>query len=176
MTITRALIFDVETTGLLPRTFDRRNINLYPIENLPYVIQLSYMVYDFSVDRIVESYNAYIKVPVDIPEEITKLTGIDKNKCQTSGIEMKDVLDKFHQAYIRTDCVIAHNLAFDRNMILIELQRNRENFGNLDIFKMFESSYNEQLNISLICTMHLSKEFCNIVKTSCRYTWQNVYN
>ena len=32
---------------------------------------------------------------------------------------------------------------FDRNMLLIELQRNRENFGNLDIFKMFDNSYNE---------------------------------
>ena len=164
MTYTRALIFDVETTGLLPRNFDIKNLKLYPIQNLPYVIQLSYMVYDFSLDKIVESYNAYVKVPVEIPEKITQLTGINKEKCQTTGIEMKDILDKFHQAYIHSDCIIAHNLMFDRNMLLIELQRNRENFGNLDIFKMFDNSYNETYNISLICTMHMSKEFCNIEK------------
>ena len=68
----------------------------------------------FSVDRIEESYNAYIKVPVDIPEEITQLTGIDKSKCQTIGIEMKDELDKYNQAYIHADWY-KYNLIWKKN-------------------------------------------------------------
>ena len=89
MTYTRALIFDVETTGLLPRNFDINNLKLYPIENLPYVIQLSYMVYDFSLDKIVESYNAYVKC-------LNLGASNHEQKCERKSIENRNVAGVGH--------------------------------------------------------------------------------
>tara|TARA_B100000035_G_scaffold136208_1_gene116088 strand:- start:1992 stop:2690 length:699 start_codon:yes stop_codon:yes gene_type:complete len=166
MTYSRVLIFDVETTGLLPKYYEPQRLKLYKIHNLPHIIQLSFMVYDFTIDKIVKKYNAYIKVPVDIPEEITRLTGINKEKTATIGVDIKEALVEFYQAYVECDCVIAHNLKFDRNMILIELERQRENFATLEIFKMFDSEYNKSLNIALECTMNLTRDYCNIQRTN----------
>lgn len=166
MTYKRVLIFDVETTGLLPKGFSQNYLKHYPIHNLPYVVQLSYLVYDFSSKSIVEIFNTYVDAPVEIPPEITKLTGISKKMCQTQGMEMRDVLNKFYQAYIGCDCIIAHNLGFDRNMLIIELERNRENFATDDVFNLFVPLYNQMLSISMLCTMQMSKEYCNIQRTN----------
>jgi len=61
------LVFDVETTGLLPK---------YPAPgNIPYIIQFSFVLYDKIGETIVEKYNQFVRIPesVVLKPEITEL-------------------------------------------------------------------------------------------------------
>lgn len=84
----RILIFDVETTGLLPKGLDhkvtveeRLNLALYP-----YIIQFSFILYNLETRAIERKHNFYINVPVDVPDKITEITGITKQMCDERGI------------------------------------------------------------------------------------------
>mgnify|MGYP005736308653 FL=1 len=119
---TKFLVYDVETTGLLPRG----NKHSMPIEEYPHIIQLSFAIYDYETKRIVWEYDSYVKLDnVDIPEKITNITGITKEICETQGNPMHEVLEKFYEAYMFCEGLVAHNMDFDEKMIKIELERNR---------------------------------------------------
>lgn len=72
----RVLIFDVETTGLLPKT-----LNLH---DYPYIIQFSMIVYELQTKTILKEHSHYVDLPqnVTIPAEVTKLTGITNEVCR----------------------------------------------------------------------------------------------
>jgi len=113
----RVIVFDVETSGLLPK-------NSY--QQFPHILQLSYMVYNTETRTIEKKYNAYIKIPHDvvITDEITELTGITREKCDEYGIPILEALYAMYLDYIVCDCVIAHNLIFDAIMLGVELERH----------------------------------------------------
>ena len=114
------MVFDVETTGLLPKKIAGQEI---PIESYPYIIQLSFVVYDLFNKNNVVCYDSYIKIPenVEIPSEVTALTGITKEICNEKGRSIIEALDKFYEAYMMAEVIIGHNIEFDEKMILIEL-------------------------------------------------------
>lgn len=118
----RILVFDTETTGLLPKT-EQNKVN--KLSDFPYILQLSFIIYDMNQDCIVKEYNEYINVSekVVISQFITDLTGITKEMCK-KGVEITDALADFYLAYMSVDYVIAHNIGFDKRMIELELQRN----------------------------------------------------
>ena len=69
---TRFLVYDVETTGLLPR-----NKTKLDLSKCPHIIQLSFVVYDIKENEIVCEYDSYIKNEnIVIPELISNITGI----------------------------------------------------------------------------------------------------
>ena len=78
----RYLVFDVETTGLMPqvRRQSYYSNNSLKNEDYPYIIQLSFVVYDIHQNKIDYSYDAYIQLPdeIELPEFITNITGITK--------------------------------------------------------------------------------------------------
>lgn len=162
------LIFDVETTGLLQKT---------PNDPPVYITQLSFALYDVTNARFVKTYNAYINIPqsVIIPEKITEITGITREKLNKDGIDIVDVLEIFYDAYCRADIVVAHNLDFDSKVIKIEANRNYVRFQNKEmapyIVWMFDSIYTKLTNIEMKCTMKMSKELCNIVRINSRGTY-----
>ena len=45
------MVFDVETSGLLPKK-DKSNPNHIPVEDYPYILQLSYALYDISSNKL----------------------------------------------------------------------------------------------------------------------------
>jgi hypothetical protein len=49
------LAFDVETTGLLPK-------NPLDLNDCPYILQMSFAIYNIKNRKIEESYNFYIKI------------------------------------------------------------------------------------------------------------------
>ena len=77
----RVMIFDVETTGLLPR--DRTGI---PLTELPHILQISFVIFDTQYWRVVKSVDYHINVPstIEISPLITELTGITREKCDTA--------------------------------------------------------------------------------------------
>lgn len=162
----RILVFDVETTGLIPN-IDPLTKKQRPLDEMPFIIQLSFIVfnlYEYSIER---TYNAYIRIenPEKITEEITKLTGITREKCETFGIPMKDALLEFYNEYIQSDFVIAHNINFDRRMVMIEIERNYLELDKeaKDILNLFNPLFCKLKGIENYCTMMSGINICNIL-------------
>jgi DNA polymerase III epsilon subunit-like protein len=156
----RILIFDVETTGLLPKD-QVSNIALYP-----HIIQFSFILYNLETRAIERKHNFYINVLVDVPKKITEITGITKQMCDERGIHILMALDCFYECYTMAGCVIAHNLTFDATMIRVELDRNR---AEIDLkahycFNIFDAEFEKSHRIEQFCTMRYGTNICNIMK------------
>jgi DNA polymerase III epsilon subunit-like protein len=153
------LIFDTETTGLIPKSNDIPN---------PHITQLSFIVYDTQLNKIRTTFDSYIQLPkgVEVPQIVTELTGITNEKCE-QGMPIQQALGIFYHTMILCDCIIAHNIDFDIRMIIIEVQRNIE---SLQFYPNIENifAYNRlhPLNIQLDCTMQMSTEACCIYRTN----------
>jgi DNA polymerase-3 subunit alpha len=159
MTLTESgyiLVFDTETTGFLPK--DTKDLDLFP-----YITQLAFVVFDTNTQKIVKSYNKYIKIPgeVEITPFITELTGVTREKCD-NGVSILGALHHFYMAYMSVQAMVAHNLAFDVKMIEIEIQRNFHKLlsVNLDTCLLFDNSLRK---MERFCTMDMGKPVCNIV-------------
>ena len=117
----RIIVFDVETTGLPP---PKSVVNPH-LSTYPHILQLSFVVFDTAFWKVVKSCDFYIKVAesVAIDPFITNLTGITREMCNERGVPIEDALHEFYQEYMQCDCVVAHNLEFDRLMVCTELAR-----------------------------------------------------
>ncbi len=159
----KVLIFDVETTGLLPKL-----INPSEVENYPHIIQLSYILYDKEENKIEESFNEYIIIgrKIKIPTIVTKLTGIRKEDC-LKGVSIMTGIKKFYNAYKKASFIVAHNLDFDSKMIYIETIRNKEMILSLDneLLKL-SNIMNIEKEKAKYCTMKNGRGICNILKLS----------
>jgi DNA polymerase III epsilon subunit-like protein len=160
----RIMVFDVETTGLLPKS--HRGGGFPPLSECPHIIQLSFIIYDVLVGSIVSVFDTYIDVDpsVEITSFITELTGGTRAKC-AAGMKMSDALVIFHREYRKCDCIVAHNIEFDKTMIGIEMSRNEAILTKVDPehFVVFNDMYNRINNIEMYCTMKAGKDVCNIV-------------
>ena len=165
---TRYLIFDVETTGLLPRS--QKNGVVVPISEYPHILQISFAVYDITEKKIIREYDAYVKVAEDvvIPDEVTKLTGISREMVTEKGRSIVDVLEKFYEMYMFCHGLVAHNMEFDEKMILVELERNRERIMKVApyCFHTFNNTFEKVHGIERFCTMKKGTDLCNIMVPS----------
>ena len=163
------LVFDVETTGLLPKQKRGQESGTGPtIEQYPHILQLGFVLYDLETRTIQQRYDSYVKVPdsVVIDPYITTLTGINKAMCDTQGRPITTVLNDFFQAYRLCDGLIAHNLEFDTKMVLVEVERNQAALierGFAECLLMFQPMHEKVRNIDRYCTMRKSINLCNIL-------------
>lgn len=150
--MTIILIFDVETTGLLPKNEYEKN---------PHILQLSYIVFDNESQKIIKKYNTYIKLDeeVVIKDDITKLTGITKEKCREEGVPILEALYEMYFDYSTCNCIIAHNMKFDTSMIRIELERHD---APAELRNLMNQDYEKKTNKIRYCTMMNSIELCAI--------------
>ena len=145
----KILVFDTETTGLPERTGGK-----YPLINdvnkWPYIIQLSYILYDLNLKKMLDCQDHIIKLPsnVIISEESTNIHGINRSLCNRKGISINYALEDFNNALNKADCIVAHNMSFDKRLIQVETFRA----GNKDNFNQ-KSEY---------CTMKNNINFCAI--------------
>ena len=145
----KALIFDVETTGLLPRNIEltQKNIDLFPN-----IVQFSWIIYDSNNNTISNINDHIIKLNQDIPEETIKIHGITNEKMKNDGVDIGIVLNLFTKDMLDSDILVAHNINFDKSMIAIEyLKNNRINW--IGRHRKYE-----------YCTMKRSLNICNIYK------------
>jgi len=164
----RFLVFDVETTGLIPRA--KRGGPPTPISEYPHIIQLSFAIYDFAQKKIIKQYDSYVNIPesVEIPEVVVNLTGITRDICIEKGKPIIEVLEKFYEAYMFCEGIVAHNMEFDEKMISIELERNRPALLKAapHCFMTFNAMYEKVHNIDRFCTMKKGTDLCNILVES----------
>lgn len=164
MTSEIILAFDTETTGLFPT----KKVN-YNMDEMPFITQLSFILYDYKNKHIIQTYNQYIRIPQEttITPFITGLTGVTREKCD-NGVHIRDALQAFWMAYNQCDVVIAHNIDFDRRMMEIELIRNSYILTDIQCMSMFNPTYNYINSIREICTGNLGRNICNIYNTDKR--------
>jgi DNA polymerase III epsilon subunit-like protein len=161
------MIFDTETSGLLPK-WD------VSIEQKPYILQLSYVLYDEDKDTVVEEYNHYIKLDmtIEIDEEASKIHQISRETLNTRGIPIEEALTQFYNDYRRSTRIVGHNISFDMQMILIEVERNYHKMtanGCVSPECLFNKMYEKVHGIDHFDTMEHGIHICNIAVESNRY-------
>ena len=160
----RILVFDVETTGLLPKL--HKNGEKPYLNEYPHILQISFVLYNTLLKKIESTHDYYIKIPSDIiiSEKITELTGITREICDNKGINIVDALDAFYTEYTKCWCVIGHNVDFDKTMVKVELQRNIEEINRKYPYCMniFNLLYDHSMGIRTYCTMMSSIKICGI--------------
>ena len=190
--IDTVMVFDTETTGIPTSTFN------------PSIIQISFIVakierkgkkmISFSIES--ES-NYYINIDpsIEIPENITELTGITREKCN-EGVDIVVALTEFYQKYEKCNYIVAHNIAFDSKMIMIEFERNIKRLQKPvssptsdhpitrnskrkalilqqtsvenkceNPYILFNPLYNRVYKKELVCTMQSGRDIANIIGT-----------
>jgi len=108
------LLFDTETTGLL-----KSDVN--DINEQPYIIEF----YACKIDddyNLIDEYETFIKPPIPITPQITKITGISEEMVKDAP-DFKAAYPEIAKFFFGVDEMIAHNLPFDRSMIANELIR-----------------------------------------------------
>lgn len=139
------LVFDTETTGIIPKD----NFN---IDKCPYIVQFSFIVYDTNNYKTLFEYNKIINIPksVAIPEESTRIHGINKSDTNRSRISINNCLQTFKKYVDNCDYIIGHNVDFDIKMVQIECDRN-------NIYTNIFDKSNK-----IFCTMQNSINICKI--------------
>ena len=156
------LIFDTETTGL-PQT---KTINQQTLGKWPYIVQFSYIIFDTELNEIVSSKDYIIKQKdgVVIPEDSIKIHGITNEISQEKGENIEIILKEFFYYLREVDITVAHNISFDRDMIMVELLRII--YGRAypkDHIDAYKSDLHFLQNLTNIyCTLQEGVELCNI--------------
>jgi DNA polymerase III epsilon subunit-like protein len=158
----RFLVFDTETTGL-PKT---KFISPFTLHQWPHIVQFSFIIFDSSLNNIVESKDYVIKVPesILIPEESSKIHGITNQISLDNGVPMHEVLSEFFHHLRGVDTLIGHNIEFDLNMVKVELLRLiNKNLFSEEQCRLYKYDLHLLTNFKNIsCTLKDSIQFCNI--------------
>ncbi len=138
------LIFDTETTGLPLRN----NAPIEELENWPRIVQIAWQVHD-KRGELITAENYIIKPDgFEIPYSSEKIHGISTSKANEVGVPLSEAMEKFADAVGTADYIIGHNVKFDINITAAEFLRTE--------------LANELLTKPHICTMELTREFCQL--------------
>jgi len=162
----RVLIFDTETTGLPPKsgitdqqllTFSQVHCWNEVIHSWPYILQLSYIVFDTESNTIEKTVNQYVDIRRDIHISkqsiaVHKIT-YDSIQNSENKTNISTLLSDFMIDVYSVELCIGHNVNFDRKMIIAELIRN--NLPWTDILTFMDKN-------RFYCTMDKTKEKCNL--------------
>jgi DNA polymerase III epsilon subunit-like protein len=108
------VVFDTETTGL-PLHPDA------PLDKQPKIIELGAALLD-SDGQVVDTFQQLLHPGEDITEEITKITGIT-NEMLVGAPKFADALPALREFFSRAFAVFAHNLPFDKKLLMFDLRR-----------------------------------------------------
>lgn len=146
------LFFDTETNG---KALDF-NSPVEDLDNWPRIAQLGWQLYNTNQELINEG--SYLIKPDgwEIPKEQFFIeNNMSTERCEELGIPISEALDLFLADLSQSKTLVAHNLAFDINVIGAELIRAKKSMPE---------------DIIQICTMKASTDFCAI-KTRWGFKW-----
>lgn len=150
------IVFDVETSGLWNKG--------KCADEQPYILQLSYVLYDICNKNLIKKVNTYVQVndSVVFDDSAISINGCTPEKC-SNGLPMHSVLAGFYYDFHLAEYAIAHNLNFDSRMIQIEFQRNWYVLEKIcpHGLQLFDPIYTSYEGIKMVCTM---KETTQLVK------------
>jgi len=109
------IILDNETTGLLMPSASELRLQ-------PFITEF----YGIRVDpewNIIDEFETFIKPPIPIPEEITKITGIT-DEMVSNAPSFIQIADRMIELFLGAEAIVAHNATFDMDVIRHELERH----------------------------------------------------
>jgi DNA polymerase III epsilon subunit-like protein len=109
------IVFDTETTGLTKPALS--NLDFQPFMTEIYACKLTS---DF---EFVGEYEQLIKPPVDISQEITKITGIS-NEMVKDAPDFYTCYPALYDFFCGVDIIVGQNVNFDINILTYELMRH----------------------------------------------------
>lgn len=160
------LVFDTETSGLLPNgTF----LTTDKLHLFPHTVQFSWIVFDTKENKIVKIQDFIIKLPssFQLSEKNVKIHGITNEISQTKGVDISLAMDAFIEDFYTSNMIVAHNLAFDLKIISADIMRILERFSDDELSSKYKKFMNElEISTKMHCTMQESIELCNIKMTN----------
>jgi DNA polymerase-3 subunit epsilon len=146
----KVLVFDTETTGL---PVDQ-NAPISDSAKWPYIIQLSFMVFDTATKEILEYSDRIIQLDpsIEVSAGSIAIHQITPERSQNEGIPIKLALAHLADNMSEADIIVGHNILFDKRMLMVELNRN----------KMKSCLYRNGLPIPEYCTMKRTTEVCKL--------------
>ena len=119
----RILFFDTETNGL-PKN---RYAAISNLENWPRIIQIAWQVWDLSEkDFTRHTQMCYLVKPgedIKWDEGSAKIHGISQQTATEKGVPGNDVFKEFAETARSCDLVVAHNIGFDKPIVIAECFR-----------------------------------------------------
>lgn len=109
------IVFDTETTGLTMK-------GNAPLTSQPHIIEFAAIKLNDETLEEVDRIQFLCKPPIELPPEIPKITGLTDEilKDEKPFVQYLETLQKF---FFKEWTMVAHNLPFDRNMLIYELKR-----------------------------------------------------
>ena len=150
----KVIVFDTETTGLPTE----RNPSITQPWKWPHIVQISFILYDTETRELLACQDHIIRVGDDvvISKRSQEIHGITPSRCKRRGIDIKIALEDFNEHLRQADVVVAHNVSFDKRMVMVESIRN----------KMAQHFTIDGRRQPEFCTMKRSTELCKIEVTS----------
>lgn len=149
----KVLVFDTETTGLPIG----RNPSIFDHDKWPFIVQLSYILFDPADNKILKMVDRIINIPnnVEISPESIQIHGITREIMNEKGIPIKEALEEFNFYFNQSEIVCGHNISFDKRMMFVETNRNH-------VQQYFTHNGERKLEY---CTMKNGIDLCKIEKT-----------
>jgi len=146
----KVLVFDTETTGLPTE----QNASITDSAKWPYIIQLSFIVFDTGSKEILEYSDSIIQLDasVNISPGSIAIHQITAQRSQTEGIPIQVALANLADNMSEADVIVGHNIMFDKRILMVELARN----------KMKNCLYRNGVAIPDYCTMHRTTGLCKL--------------
>lgn len=149
------IIFDTETSGLPKKQRDFSEVKM---------LELGYLKLDEDLNIINE--NRYlVRVDIEVPEIITKLTGITNEELNKNGEELENILNTFLVDIKDADILIAHNNRFDLGML-------RQEYCNIKSEYLFDNYIYKKINLD---SLEIFKKCIN-KKDIINYKLQTIFN
>ena len=139
--IVRIALFDLETTGF-PKKAGHTTIKYTNLESFDSarIVQIGMMIYEFDMSddsyKLVKTYDKTIK-PDNFVIRNAYIHNITQEHAESQGVPFCDVIYEMMEDLCNIDILIAHNLKFDKPVLLSELHRYE--FG--EIVKKINSAY-----------------------------------
>jgi DNA polymerase III epsilon subunit-like protein len=119
----RVLLFDTETNGL-PKSW---NAPVSRLENWPAIISIAWQIWDISGSSAhkISAANELVAPQESIVWDTGAMAihGISKDHARVSGRPGSQVYSEFMDAAKSVDVIVAHNLRFDKSVVLAECYR-----------------------------------------------------
>ncbi len=151
------LAFDTETTGLPAR---KSYSDYYPPEKLEKydrsrIVSIAWILFSdsetFAKHYYVIKPNGFV---IDDRSKATEIHGITQEIADKDGVDLLSVLKALYIDLSRCETLVAHNLQFDKNILLSEIHRLLQQEGSPDP------------TLEKLLASYLSKkEFCTMKKT-----------
>lgn len=151
----KLLIFDTETNDMIKTII--KNSKREKI--IPYIIQLSWLIYDTKTEKIESKHDYIISIPDDviITKNSEAIHHISKHMCKTNGIDITKILPTIIDDMFYVDKIIAHNISFDKSL----LEKTMERYSFMNPFDSIS------IRKKMTCTMNNQEiiKKCNLIYT-----------